>query len=267
MKPLLIIKLGGSILTHKRTGGGMRKKFIRDVVKEVASVYKSLSSQYSLVVLHGAGSLGHPLVHRYQLSGAPLSFKTMFGFSQVTYSVETITDFLVRSLRDFHLPAMGFQTRLSFGKDAEGKVFSRCSSFFSSVSRFGGIPVLGGDLVLQENGHLFVLSADRLAVFFAREFPFSKILFATDVAGVYPTFPFKKNLRPFSRLSRSRLEDFLLSKTREAASPRDVTGGMVGKLSEILSLSRCRVVIFDGRNPKNISLVLRGGILGTSILL
>ena len=174
--------------------------------------------------------------------------------------------FFIHSMQEAGIPAVGFQTRLCFYKDARGSIFFRCAPLLSSVLDSGGIPIMGGDLVLDETGCIRVLSADVIAVFLAREFSCSKILFATDVSGVYPLFPPPKGSRPFVRMSRTHLEDFLSSKVRDVASARDVTGGMIGKLSTLLSLSGCDVVVFDGRKPKNISAVLRGeSIFGTTI--
>ena len=51
----LVVKLGGSVITRKREAERVRPKILRRLSEEVSSV-----ADTPMVLLHGAGSFGHP---------------------------------------------------------------------------------------------------------------------------------------------------------------------------------------------------------------
>jgi len=59
---MLLVKLGGSVLTDKARLRTARRAAIRRLASELAAV------RQSLLVVHGAGSYGHILARRHQLN-------------------------------------------------------------------------------------------------------------------------------------------------------------------------------------------------------
>ena len=63
-KPLWIIKLGGSIITDDQKYQTPNKETITNILL----LLTEFSKQYNFLIVHGAGSYGHPLAKAYQLS-------------------------------------------------------------------------------------------------------------------------------------------------------------------------------------------------------
>ena len=65
-KGLLVIKLGGSLLTDKLTAYKLRESVLKAVAVEIKECI-DLGLIKSLVIVHGVGSFGHPPVLKYNL--------------------------------------------------------------------------------------------------------------------------------------------------------------------------------------------------------
>jgi isopentenyl phosphate kinase len=104
---------------------------------------------------------------------------------------------------------------------------------FRIVGRFvvrGILPVLYGDAVLDWTKVFSILSGDQLAVRLATELGASRLVFGVDVDGVFTSNPkLTPDARLVERLSLEKLEGFI--KIGRALTT-DVTGGMLGKVSE-----------------------------------
>ena len=76
----IILKLGGSVITNKRVGKPVvRVRHVKQLAREVSRVCLdgARGSRPPLILLYGGGSFGHPLAHRYQLSGKMLSIDSL----------------------------------------------------------------------------------------------------------------------------------------------------------------------------------------------
>jgi len=70
---MIILKLGGSLLTDKRR----KFSFRFEVMKRVAQEIKESGAR--LVVVHGGGSFGHPLAVEYKLAEGIVSEEQLRG--------------------------------------------------------------------------------------------------------------------------------------------------------------------------------------------
>src|SRR5208282_34902 len=61
-----VVKLGGSVITRKQEAERVRPKILRRLSEEVSSV-----ADTPLVLLHGAGSFGHPGARKFGLAQPP----------------------------------------------------------------------------------------------------------------------------------------------------------------------------------------------------
>ncbi|MFI5414833.1 MAG: hypothetical protein ACHQ16_04100, partial [Candidatus Lutacidiplasmatales archaeon] len=62
---LSVVKLGGSILTWKRERESLRPKILARLSADLAT------APGPVVLLHGAGSFGHPGARKFRLAAAP----------------------------------------------------------------------------------------------------------------------------------------------------------------------------------------------------
>ena len=97
----------------------------------------------------------------------------------------------------------------------------------------GFIPVIYGDVVLDSEREFCVISGDQLIQYLAVNLNADKVILGTDVDGVYSKNPKTHSDAVFFEKFTS-LEDL---DTLEGTTNVDVTGGMVGKIKELLYLA------------------------------
>lgn len=112
----------------------------------------------------------------------------------------------------------------------------------------GFVPLIHGDLILDENGDFQVCSSDRLSATILKQFPAEQLLFATDVGGVYSKDPKRfPQSKPFDLLNQPALKKL-------AQLPDDffdVSGAMPAKIKSIMQVTEHfhKCYIFDGFSP------------------
>lgn len=253
----IILKLGGSVIT-KKTGSKpqIKKAAVRQIAKEL-KLFTQRFPKAKIILLHGAGSFGHPLVYKHKLLEKPLAGPQFLGFSETVCSMRYMANFLTEIFVSNKLPVLPVQTS---------------ATNLSSIRQLkqyldaGFIPLLGGDMGLLKKNRAIVVSADKLAVLFAKAFCNSKIIFATDVDGIFEKFPPEKNKLPFSLLYREKLKN-ILERMNQQKNRYDVTGAMAGKLKTLLEIKKKEVIIFNGAKPGNLTKALMQKPIGTRIIL
>lgn len=233
-----ILKIGGSVITDKSEGAFEKLK--QNAVKDVC---RAISENWdNLVVVHGAGSFGHPHVRKYGLD--PL------GASKVHLACVRLSELFCSALSDLGVPAMPIHPMnfCTFGLE--------CDVIIKKVLKYGFLPVLHGDVVLGRRG-VEVLSGDDIVLYLAEKLRAYSIGFATDVDGVLI------NGRVVRRLSAEMVDEI----GEEGDGKVDVTGGMLKKIRKIFCMRyKCKVFVFRG-NYINISKFLNGEKVGTEVML
>lgn len=262
---MIILKLGGSILSEKHAGKPLlRLAHIRRLAR-VLALYRHTNPNVPILLLHGAGSFGHPIAHKYSFHRQPLDRERVRGMGQGIHAVRLLADGMNTIFLKAGLPIVPFQTS-AMVMARRGSLVAMNLSALRHVIAHGGIPVFGGDVVLDEKGNTAIASADQLAVLLAQTFLRTRLLFATDVDGVYRQFPPKKGELPVQHLTRSELR-LIIDTGTEEHSRFDVTGSMIGKLRSLLPLHNKRVVIFNGNDPHMLGRAVRGKKIGTTVQL
>ncbi len=80
MKKLILVKIGGSIITQKDSN---LPKPRLSIIKRLAQDIKTITSsqKYSLILVHGAGSFAHPIVKKFQIQSGMFNASQKIGFS------------------------------------------------------------------------------------------------------------------------------------------------------------------------------------------
>lgn len=263
MARTIILKLGGSIITDKRGNTPAVKTARVRAISRILGAFRRKHPNANIVLLHGGGSFGHPLAHRYRIAGKRLGRKNWRGVAETTNAMRDLTTRLARIFLKRGIPVVPLQTMNLIALD-RGRMTFRNSGLIETILATGGIPLLGGDVAVADGMRSAIVSADALAAAFARAMPGASVLFATDVPGVLHQFPPARGARPIPFLDRKTLRAIVRG-ARMNASRHDVTGGMMGKLRAIEHLRACRILIFDGRNPRMLARALRGDSPGTAI--
>lgn len=189
----IIVKLGGSIITEKLSSQAkIKKTVVRQLAKEL-KIFIQRFPDVKIILLHGAGSFGHPLVYRHKLLEQPLAGSCLLGFAKTVYSMRQMANLLTEFFQTEKLPVFPLQFSAMARFDIR---------YLKKIINAGFIPLLGGDMGLIKKNQVTIVSADKIAVILANAFPNSKIIFATNVNGVFNKFPPVTNEKPLSALSR-----------------------------------------------------------------
>jgi isopentenyl phosphate kinase len=247
-----IVKLGGSVITRKGQEERLRPKVLDRLAVEAAEGWEH--GRHPLVLLHGAGSFGHPSAKAWGLAQPPPGrAHRERGAALTAYSVRRLHLRVLRALLDAGLPARSVPPYPTAQNHA-GKLQRLPSSPFQEILLGGEVAVSFGDVVRDDAWGSSILSADTLALHLARELPAATVLFVSDVPGVLETDPHGRT-RVLAELGEE-----LPPGLKPKAGQADVTGGIRGKVETMQALARAgvRAGLISGLSHGNLSRALRG---------
>ncbi len=252
-----VVKLGGSVLTDKSGEQAVRSEVLDRLADELAS------AGGELVVVHGAGSFGHPLAMEHGLVSGIQDDASLQAASQVHADVRRLSLMVLDALRSAGLAPAGLSPMgLLSCSDAKPGAWNLVP--IHRMLGLGLTPVTHGDLVLDTSRGLTVLSGDTIAREIARFLQAERVVFVADVDGIH-TAPPDKGGELLEAPSRGELEAAL--DTASTGDGPDVTGGMAGKLETILALQQAgtEVAVVNGLEPDRLRGALTGKHTGTLI--
>lgn len=219
-----ILKIGGSVLTQKDKFEAFNEIAIEEISSAIAEDYKNL------ILVHGAGSFGHPHVKKFGLSD-PVSI------AKIHEACVRLNEKFCKKLIEFNVPAIGMHPMTCD--------FSKISELLKN----GFLPVLHGDVNLKFE----ITSGDDLVVELAEKFKAERIGFATNVEGIIAG---GRVVKKFTREMRA-----------DQFGEDDATGKMKRKIERVFSMRhRSRVFIFMG-SRENVKKFLSGEEVGTEVIL
>ena len=241
MERVVILKIGGSVITEKEKPFTARKEGIRVVVEAIAEYGKPL------VIVHGAGSFGHFLAKKYGLSRKPSSAKPE-DVSEIRASVLKLNSMVVDTIQSKGVSIYWFQP-YTFSKENSSE---KLAMSFKGLIEKGISPLSFGDVVPTEDGFR-IISGDEIVRSLAILLKPSRVVFATDVDGIYRKFGADR--KPMQEIYIEDIEELAFKPVKD-----DVTGGMEGKLGEALRIAKAGVdVLFtNGLKKERLMKALKG---------
>ncbi len=255
---MLLVKLGGSVLTDKARLCTPRKTAIARLTKELAGLGDDL------VVVHGAGSYGHVLARKYALNAPDPAGKAK-GAARVQRDVRSLDAFVADGLLKAGLAPVVLPPSAVLGLD-DGRVASFDFAPFRDYLGQGFTPVTFGDVVRDRTRGVSVASGDILMLELAKTFHPRSVVFAADVDGLYTADP--KRAHDARLLLAVAKEDLPAIDFGPAKGP-DVTGGIEAKVHRMLEIAAHadETVIVNGNVKNRVRDALRGRIVvGTRVV-
>ncbi len=230
VQELTVLKLGGSLLTDKTKPYTYREEVLRSVAREIGECLQEGLIQ-SLVLLHGVGSYGHPPVLEHKLHKGFLGPEQLLPLSKTQESVATLRHIIVKALQDAGIPVC-----LMYPSSMVTSEKMQMSNYFLEPLKgfvsFGMVPLLGGDILIDSVMGWSIGSGDQLAVIIAKELGAKRLLFASDVPGIYETDP--KIDSETTHIETINLNDLEVALKRMGVSSiDDASGAMKGKIKSI----------------------------------
>ena len=259
-RKMQILKLGGSVITHKDGYFSPDEKNIKRLAEEIAQ-----SKLKSLIIVHGAGSFGHPVAKKYSISDGLKSPDQLIGFSETHQSMTRLNQIIVDTLLKAGVPAFGVSASsmlVTRGK----RLVELDLSIIKRLIETGLVPVLYGDAVLDTEQGFAILSGDQLIVRLAIDLDADCIIFGSDVNGIFTSNPkTDSSAKLIEKISLNNMTADVGDTTYT-----DVTGGMLGKLEEAGEAVKAGVEVFfvNALAPDRVGSALRGEkVMGTILTL
>lgn len=222
-----ILKIGGSVITDKNGELAARTQDIARLAEEIQN-----ANVKNLIIVHGGGSFGHPVAQKYSINMGFKEENQKVGFAETHHMMTVLNGLLMDALIWRGIPAVSV-TPSSCIMTKKGRIQCFEKAPLTFLLKMGFLPVMYGDAVLDTEMGFAILSGDQLISHIAANFNAERIIVGVDVDGLYDNDPkIDKNAKIFTHLTLNELKK--LQDKLGKSTGRDVTGGMFGKIVELI---------------------------------
>ncbi|HVC57971.1 MAG TPA: isopentenyl phosphate kinase [Candidatus Acidoferrales bacterium] len=256
-KDLILIKIGGSVITDVSRPNTAKNTEIRRLLKEIADAKKAMG--FDIIIGHGSGSFAHIVGKRYRVNEGLVNEESRVGASLTHMAAQRLNMIVNEIGLDMGLPMYSF-TASSFSRADSMKLDSGFSDSISTALATGFIPTVYGDVVLDSKQGVAIASTEEIFRFLSQSIKPTKIIMGTDVNGIYDKDPM---LNAGAKLVKSVHSGNYEEITKFAGEARkiDVSGGMHTKLSrlyEMVNKTGATGFIANATVPGTINKILQG---------
>ncbi|MGD8566227.1 MAG: isopentenyl phosphate kinase [Candidatus Bathyarchaeota archaeon] len=250
-KELIVVKLGGSVITNKDKPMTPDLAAINRLTKEISDV-----TNEQLIIVHGGGSFGHPLAKQYNIKDGYREASQIQGFTKTHQAMTALNRLVVDALIQKNVVAFPISPS-SCIITKNGRIQTFCDSAIVYLLKNNYVPVLFGDVVLDTSIGFTILSGDQLVVSLANKFNAKKIIFGVDVDGLFTADPkTNEGAQLIQSITFNKL-GLLINQIEKTKT--DVTGGMFGKIFELTlgSNTETTTLIINAAKEGNIRKALK----------
>ncbi|MDR3101868.1 MAG: isopentenyl phosphate kinase family protein [Methanocalculaceae archaeon] len=156
MNEIIVLKLGGSVVTRKSEAGIIDTVRIHEFAAQIAPIAKSVP----LVIVHGAGSCGHPEAKAYHIQDG-VSRENAEGAAITHFAVRRLNEAFVSVLRNCGVDAVCMHPFCnSLAKN--GRLVYSGEKQVKAMLNLGIVPVLHGDVVMDTARGACIVSGDQV---------------------------------------------------------------------------------------------------------
>lgn len=260
MKNVVLVKLGGSIITDKTKPYISRPENIEQAARSISKVDRDVAS---LIIGTGAGSFGHYPAQKYGLDKGVSTKEGLLGFSLTQSRVTALNNLIVESLIVNSVPAVPIHPS-SVMQTVDGRVSDFHLDALLGFLDIGLVPVVHGDIVMDESRGGAIVSTETVFEELCKRLPEeswniqSVVYISTDKGLVGGSG------EPIEKLDLKDSESFDLE---TGAEGYDVTGGMKTKLEHSSRIARLGIPVYilGYRDIDKLSKIVSGEHFGTLI--
>jgi len=240
---LVFVKLGGSVITDKTQTETARPEVIERLAGEVARALAtragpSVPSEQGLqlVLGHGSGSFGHVVARRYGTRQGVRTPADWRGFAEVAAAAARLNRLVADAFLAAGVPVWSLQPSAS-AWCLGGELVSLATMPVERALAQGLVPLLYGDVALDAMQGGTIISTEQIFAFLARQLRPARLVLVGVVDGVFERDPLRDpSARPVPEISAANWEEVRAALGGSHAT--DVTGGMLAKVEEMVSLVR-----------------------------
>ncbi|KAL7719391.1 Isopentenyl phosphate kinase [Entamoeba marina] len=255
---IVLIKIGGSYVTEKVVTNGDEPLLenIHSFSKELFD-FLQRHPQQRIILAHGAGSYGHVPASNYHLATG-LDNDNYPGIVKTLLPVQQLNKIIVDSLTSVGLKALPFHP-FDFCVTDNKRISEMFLRPIQIALDQGFIPVLHGDVAMDTKQGCSILSADQIIPELAFRFKSKRIGFISNSCVL------DDNKQPIKEINTKNYND--IKKMLHGSSGIDVTGGMAGKIGELIEAATkygIESYVFNG-NDNAVRKFLEGEDEGTKV--
>jgi isopentenyl phosphate kinase len=252
LQELTLIKLGGSVVTFK-------EKPLASNIDAIDGISRALTQlSVPVIIVHGGGSFGHYWSVKYGMHTESANYDVR-GVSVVHESMIALNQIIVNSMINVGLNPYGIPpSALATGHKP---IVSKIKHIYA-MTQSKLIPVTFGDIVHVEGTKYSILSGDVLMTILARVLRPLRVIFATNVDGIYKDSISRELVNEIQVAEKTKSIEFFKT------SGIDATGGMQRKVTEAFKIAShgMDVLMINGLVPQRILEAAEGTLkVGTVI--
>ena len=238
---LVLIKLGGSIITEPEIVEKAKEEEIRRLLLEIREA--SSKSGVKVVVGHGGGSFPHVPAKKYRVNEGIINDESLLGTSLTQDAAARLHRIIIKhaleaSLKPFSIPPSA--TCVTKNRRVK-KAFIEPLIF---ALEKGFTPFVYGDVGLDTEQGVSIISTEEILRAIAlnrkvnEKFKIKKVILATDVDGVFDSDPkINKDAKLIREINEKNFNEIIKAATKGERS-FNVTGGMKEKVEKLFEISR-----------------------------
>lgn len=260
MKNIILLKLGGSLITDKTKPFSVNLHVIKDLSRQIREALDQ-KPDLKLIIGNGAGSFAHVPAVEYGMKEKIITEKQKTGFAVVQDAAAQLNRIIVSELLEVGVRAISLNPS-SMIISNNGKVKKFFTEPVIGLLNLGLTPVLYGDIVYDETLGAKIYSTEMLLEELAYRLDkqnhiISKIIHNGITKGVL-----NKKGDLIKLITRGNFGQ--LKQVFTTTKGYDVTGGMLHKVEESLKLADkgFKSLIINGYSKNN---MLRDALLGKKV--
>lgn len=258
---LIIIKLGGSVITNKEKPLSPNYPVIEKIAQEI----KKIGKNYKVIVVHGGGSFGHYWSVKYDMHTNPRPYPDE-GISLVHESMIKLNYIIIEKMisfgmKPFTIPPSSFVFNNS-------PCIERIEDMLTLSRENNLIPVTYGDVVHTNKGNFSILSGDSIMSMLSLKLLPKFSIFTTNVDGLYEDIQEKKIIKEVIVDDKNSTISNITKNIESSRIEFDVTGGMKRKINESFNIVKSGIPVYliNGLFPERMDDVIKNrDFVGTCI--
>ncbi len=223
---MIVLKLGGSLITDKSKSFSLRKEVLNQISLEIREALQICRED--MIIVHGGGSFGHVVADRYKIKEGVRSEKSKEGIVKTRFAMQVLNKIITDALIKAGIKAVSMQTSC-LAMCMNDKIYVFNSEFIRRFIEVGVTPILYGDVVLDLKKGATILSGDDIVCHLAKVFNAKRVIFAIDKDGVFESMENRKLVKTITK------ENFEKIKFEDVH--HDVTGSLKAKIEKLLKLA------------------------------
>jgi isopentenyl phosphate kinase len=250
----IFLKLGGSLITDKTKVEHARKSIMRRLAREIRAA-REARPDLQIVLGHGSGSFGHVAAKKHGTRDGVKDRSGWQGYAEVAAAAARLNQIVVDVFVAEGVPVVSLPPSASARCD-DGRLSYLDTFVLRALFEHELVPLVQGDVALDTVRGATIVSTEDVFIYLVREFQPTHILLAGEVAGVYERSDVAGAIIPI--ITPDNVDQ--CASALGGSHGADVTGGMAGKVNQMLDVVRhhpsIEARIFSGAVRGNVQRLL-----------